>query len=94
MNDENENIEEYANSKLRYNYDNLQFNITKRMNNIIELYDNKNIKDDLCYLSLKHNDNLGLDNSYYQRVILEGKIAKHHKIKNFEHEDILYLEKK
>jgi len=93
MNDENKNIEEYAKSKLRYNYDNLQYNITRRIDKIIELYDNKNIKDDLFYLSLKHNDNLGLDNQYYQRAILESKIVKHHKIKNFDVEDMLYLEK-
>ena len=92
-NDEMENIEKIAKSKYKYNYDNLEMNITRRINQIKELYNDKNIKDDLFYLSLQHNDNLGLDNLHYQRAILESKIVKHHKIKDFEQENIQYLEK-
>ena len=92
-NNENLNINEYNEEKYKINFKNLEYIINKRKNEIIEFNENKNINDDYLYLTLKYNDNVGLNNSIFQRAILQSFILKNKSIKNFEPDAVIYLEK-
>ena len=96
-NNENENINEFGNEnyeeKFKIDYQQLEAKINKRKNEIIDFNENTNINADYLYFSLKYNDNLGLNTAYYQRCILQSVIVKKGKLKNFESDEIIYLEK-
>ena len=89
---ENLNLNEYANKKYKINFEDLENNIKKRKNDI-ELNESKSIKDDLYYLNSKVNNSVGLDNSFFQRVIIQNHMIKNNNIKNFDIDDIIYLQK-
>ena len=89
---QNINLNEYANKKYKINFDDLENNIKKRKKDI-ELYENKSIKNDLYYLNSKFNNSIGLDDSFFQRVIIQNHIIKNKNIKNFDTDDIIYLQK-
>ena len=86
------NLNEYANKKYKINFEVLENNIKKRKNDI-ELNESKSIKDDLYYLNSKFNNSVGLDNSFFQRVIIQNHMIKNNNIKNFDIDDIIYLQK-
>ena len=91
-NDENENSNKNS-DKYRIDFDNLEYQINKRKNEIIKYNENKIINDDFFSMNLLFKDNLGFDNSLFHRVILESFIVKNKKIKNFDKDEVLYLEK-
>ena len=75
-------------------YENLESNINKRINKIIYLNDNNNDNNNnYLYLTLKYNDNVGLDSSFYQRCILSSFLLDKRRFKAFETEEIIYLKK-
>ena len=74
-------------------YANLESNINKRKNEILELNENQNNNNNYLYLSLKFNDNVGLNNAFFQRCIMNSIIIEKRKIKVFEPEEIIYLSK-
>ena len=84
---------EYSEEKYKIDYKNLEYNINKRKNEIIEFNENKNINEDHLYLTLKYNDNIGLNYSLFQRAILQCYIIKNKRPKNIEPDEIIYLEK-
>ena len=81
-----------VNDKYKIDYENLEYNINKRKEEIIKYNENKNINDDFLSLNLQYTDNLGLDKSIFQRVIIENFLRKK-QIKNFSRDEILYLDK-
>ena len=85
------NLNEYANKKYKINFEDLESDIKKRKNDI-ELNESKSNKDDI-YLNSQFNNSIGLDNSFFQRVILQNHIIKNKNIKNFDTDDIIYLQK-
>ena len=92
--DENiENLDTFNEDKYKIDYENLKLNINKRKKEIIKFNENKNRNDDYLYLTLKYNDNIGLNDSFFQRAILQSFIIKNKKTKNFECDSVIYLEK-
>ena len=93
----NENENEYFSAQNEndhsINYENIEYNINKRKNEIIKFNEDKNANDDYFYFTLKYNDNIGLNSSVYQKIILQSYIVKKMNIHNFENDSILYLEK-
>jgi hypothetical protein len=86
------NLNDYANKKYKINFEDLENNIKKRKNDI-ELNESKSIKNDLYNLNSKFTNSVGLDDSFFQRVIIQNYIIKNKNIKNFDTDDIIYLQK-
>ena len=91
---ENENVVKQNFEEIyKIDFNNLEYNIKKRRNEIIEFNENKNINDDYLYFSLKFNDNIGLNKNIYQKCILQSCLIKKRKNNNLEMDEIIYLEK-
>ena len=92
-NENNENIR--INNKHRIDFQNLEFNINKRKNEIIKFNENENrsINDDLFSMNLLYQNNIGLDNSIFQRIVIENFTIKRGQSKNLSSDEIIYLEK-
>ena len=90
----NDNI----NNNYKIDFENLEYNINKRREEIIKYNENKNknknINDDFLSLNLLYNNNLGLDNSIFQRVVIQNCVMSKKQLKIINKDDILYLEKK
>ena len=86
------NLNDYANKKYKINFEDLENSIKKRKNDI-ELNESKSIKSDLYYLNSKFINSVGLDDSFFQRVIIQNHILKNKNIKSFDIDDIIYLQK-
>ena len=83
------------NNKYRIDFPNLEFNINKRKNEIIKYNENENrsINDDLFSMNLLYQNNIGLDSTIFQRIILENFTLKKSRSKNIYFDEIIYLEK-
>ena len=83
------------NNKYKIDFDNLEHNVNKRRREIIKYNENNNksISDDFLSLNLLYKDNIGLNNSEYQRLILQSFIVSNRNLKNLEKDEIIYLEK-
>ena len=83
------------NSKYRIDFQNLEFNINKRKNEIIKYNENENrsINDDIFSMNLLYQNNIGLDSSIFQRIIVENFTIKKGRSKNLSLDEIIYLEK-
>ena len=90
-----ENIDDkYYFEKYNIDYNNLKMNVAGRKNDIVEFNENtNNINDDYLYFSLKYKDNIGLNNVFYQRCILQTFKIKNTKTKNIDIDYVIYLEK-
>ena len=97
-NNENNNYMDNMNSinkKYRIDFQNLEFNINKRKNEIIKYNEteNRSINDDLFSMNLLYQNNIGLDSTLFQRIILENFTLKKGRSKNISFDEIIYLEK-
>ena len=94
INENNNDINSLYN-KYKIDFNNLEQNVYKRKNDIIKFNqsDNDAINKDLLSFSLLYHDNIGLDNSYFQRFILENFLIRKGGAKNLDIDEIIYLEK-
>ena len=96
-----ENINENNNNinslyyKYKIDFNNLEQNVYKRKNDIIKYNqsDNDSINKDLLSFSLLYHNNIGLDNSFFHRFILENFLMRKGTAKNLDKDEIIYLEK-
>ena len=95
INENNNENNNYINNKYRIDFQNLEFNINKRKNEIIKYNENENrsINDDLFSMNLLYQNNIGLDSTIFQRIIVENFTLKKGRSKNISFDEIIYLEK-
>ena len=96
----NENNNNFNNTKITNKYlidfENLEYNVNKRRNEIIQYNENNkniNISDDFLQLNLLYNDNLGLSESIYHRAFIASLLIKNRQKKILENDEIIYIEK-
>ena len=94
INVNNNNINSLYN-KYKIDFTNLEQNVYKRKNDIIKFNqsDNDSINKDLLSFSLLYHNNIGLDNSFFHRFILENFLMRKGSAKNLDKDEIIYLEK-